>query len=334
MCFFNNSQKIAEAFYNMENTRVLIIRLSGIGDVITSLPILTEKNKNDHITWIVGKDSKVLLEASKLVETMITVDEKQLLYGTKSQQIKQVLHVWKHLIGKKFDRVVILHSDPRYHILCWVVKKRALFSFSKNPLKKGVYKGFQYLSLFNETILPDKLKWPELFLPSYPLRSVYDIVLAPGGNPTVEPGKQLRAWPISYYQKIYQDLINNGWRVAILGGPFDKWLENYFPKESVITNLGLLDSLAFLKESRLCITHDSGPMHMAILSKISVIAIFGPTIPKETVPELDSIYVLWGGEELPCRPCYHGKFYADCLNPLCMKTVTPEQVLKKVMEIL
>ena len=81
-----------------------------------------------------------------------------------------------------------------------------------------------------------------------------------------------------------------------------------------------------MQQSDLVITHDGGPLHLALLAGTRLIALFGPTSPHEKVPERDGVVVLWGGADLACRPCYDGNDYADCPLNVCLTEVSVERV--------
>jgi heptosyltransferase-2 len=94
----------------------------------------------------------------------------------------------------------------------------------------------------------------------------------------------------------------------------------------LVGKTSLLELIALYGACQLVITHDSGPMHMATLAAVPVLALFGPTNPIEKVPSEMPVRVLWGGCNLACRPCYDGKEYANCRDNACMKDITVEAV--------
>jgi len=85
----------------------------------------------------------------------------------------------------------------------------------------------------------------------------------------------------------------------------------------------LRELLGVLSQSRLFITNDSGPMHMANALAVPVIGLFGPTDPAVTAPFQPPSTVLWKGAA--CWPCYYRKcpFGHECLT-----SITPEEVLE------
>ncbi len=157
------------------------------------------------------------------------------------------------------------------------------------------------------------------------------IALAPGGAKNVMRDDALRRWPIEHYAKLAILLREKGYEVVITGAETDGWCSEYFLGfENLIGKTGLLELIDFYKQCSLLITHDSGPMHLAKLSDCEVIALFGPTNPFERTGSPEKIHVIWGGKDLPCRPCYDGKNYPPCKSNICLKQITPEEVLELV----
>ena len=89
------------------------------------------------------------------------------------------------------------------------------------------------------------------------------------------------------------------------------------------TTLRELAALASLAD--LFITTDTGPMHLAAAAGCKVIALFGPTAPWRTGPYGPGHVVVRAGTS--CSPC----FRRDCdVQMRCMKDISVEDVMKQV----
>jgi heptosyltransferase-2 len=163
------------------------------------------------------------------------------------------------------------------------------------------------------------------------------IALAPGGAKNLLRDDALRRWPLENYVLLAGRLIEEGFQVLITGSNTDSWVSESF-KSAPVTDLvgftSITDLVAVYRQCHLVVTHDSGPLHLAIASGTSTLALFGPTIPMEKVPNNKKTRVLWGGENLACRPCYDGKNYADCKNNQCMKDLSVEKVHFEIGQIM
>ncbi len=292
----------------MSDMKILIVKIGAIGDVIMALPMAREMRARwpeAHVTWICGRQVKQVIEACGVADRLIVVNEDRLAF--------EVLRVWRELGLQRFDLVVRAHRDVRYGALCHMRGRRWI------P-QAGVYHGLEYLRLIGG----GALKWPHISLPEVEYEG--DIVLAPGGQADEIPGRGLRIWSIERYAELAKRVSGH---VVIVGGPRDRWISNHF--EGVVDCVGrlsLLETMAVMSRAKVVIAHDSGPMHMAILSGARTIGLFGPTSPHNFLPP--DVERVWGGERLSCRPCYDGKYFANCRDPKCMQSISVNQVLEMI----
>ncbi|MCK4761857.1 MAG: lipopolysaccharide heptosyltransferase II [Candidatus Aminicenantes bacterium] len=85
--------------------------------------------------------------------------------------------------------------------------------------------------------------------------------------------------------------------------------------------LTLREALTAISLCRVFISNDSGLMHVASSLKIPLVAIFGPTLPRQTAPLYTGAAVLH--QPVDCSPCKH----RDCpLDHRCMKAITVDEV--------
>jgi ADP-heptose:LPS heptosyltransferase len=83
-----------------------------------------------------------------------------------------------------------------------------------------------------------------------------------------------------------------------------------------------------MRDARIVISNDSGPVHIAAALKIPVAAIFGPTSPVRTGPYGEGHAVLRSPAD--CSPCFKKR----CSDMRCMKGITPEAVYEQVLLLL
>ena len=80
---------------------------------------------------------------------------------------------------------------------------------------------------------------------------------------------------------------------------------------------------ALMERADLVISGDSGPMHIAVAMRSSVIALFGPTSPRFTGPYGRGNYEVIR-KDIGCDvPCYD----LTCDDNRCMKAITVDDVL-------
>jgi heptosyltransferase-2 len=320
------------------HTKVLIVKIGAIGDVVLALPLLQDM-KNMSVTWIVGKAAAPILQAIGHIDSVIIVDEKKLLKGNILFKIVEVFKVWRKLCLRKFDHIITAHPDPRYRLLSLLCLKKEHRYFNPQvdqfPIR-GVFHSLEYLTLAPKKV--DKkspIIWPELMLPkvdhlleALPRKTL--ILLAPGGE-VLDSGKKLRLWPIDYYVNLVKLLEPLGYPLGLIGLKQDELFLPYFKELKVLNFIGkttLLELIALLKHSLGVITQDGGTLHLARLAGCKRCALFGPTSPRDFTLENEDELVFWGGDGLNCRPCYNGKYFQHCLHHTCMKQIRPEKVFE------
>ena len=88
--------------------------------------------------------------------------------------------------------------------------------------------------------------------------------------------------------------------------------------------------VAALSFCNLLICNDSGPMHLAGLLNVPVVAVFGSTNPTWFGPRGGSDRIVIH-QEMWCRPCFD---YCIFDQPYCLRAITPEQTIVSVKEAL
>lgn len=299
--------------------KILIVKLGAIGDVILAMPLLSTF-KDCEITWIVGPQAAPLVRATREISHVLEIP------NPLKNKARSLLTAWRSLFGKSYDLIINAHADPRYRLLTLFCRGEKRVSLNRHfgnriPIP-GRYHADEYLRLIGEK----DPKWPKLTLPPAPDLPTSFITLFPGGITSDE--RKLRTWPLENYVKLADRLIQTSYEVALIGGKEDRHLSSSFAHLRVHDHIGktaLLETISLLEKSSLLISHDGGPLHMAKLARCKVLGLFGPTNPREFMSR-DDVF-LWGGEKLACAPCYDGKYFSACKNPLCMKTLTVDTVL-------
>jgi len=99
--------------------------------------------------------------------------------------------------------------------------------------------------------------------------------------------------------------------------------------------------LTLFSIARVFVSCDSGPMHLASLTKVPIIGIFGPETPLLYAPLSERCDILYKGNMLNCSPCmtvYNGKRSSCSRSRVnykeCMKLIPVDEVCSKVVPYL
>jgi len=158
---------------------------------------------------------------------------------------------------------------------------------------------------------------------------------------TLAPGAaygQAKQWPPARVAALAAKLIKERDVLCVLvgashdheaGRAVEGWLRTHAPDtlgrlKNLIGHTDLATLVAITAGSRVCVTNDSGVMHVAAATGRPVIAMFGPTDERATRP-------LGRGDVLTadvfCRPCH----LRDCpIDHRCMKRITVDMVFAAV----
>jgi len=349
----------------MDGSKILVLRLSAVGDVIRTLPAikaLKEHNPTSFITWIVEEPSKSLLESQPEIDEVILFPRRRWSEGIRSvrkvgKTIGEMGRFIRALRMREFDVVLDFHGILKSGLLsfCSGASKRVgfdrkstkegnfLFSNVKVTLsKKKISRYLRNFELLKGIGLEVKDFKPKLYIPneekqyvdsyfqnlSVSLRRPW-IAIHPGTSPQT-PYKR---WMPQYYGKLADRLIRELKATVIFTwGPGElKWVESIqkmmketsllAPPTETLTKLGEV-----LRRCDLYIGGDTGPLHIASLVGIPVVAIYGPTDPVINEPLGRYIMVR---KDVGCNPCRN----RTCEDLSCLKAISVEDVFKATQEI-
>ncbi len=100
------------------------------------------------------------------------------------------------------------------------------------------------------------------------------------------------------------------------------------PKSAInlVGKTNIMQLGALLERCEICLTCDSGPMHIAAAVKTPTVALFGPTDPKRHQPYgLDHTII---EKSVYCRPCYKHACFRKDFPQQCMQEITTDEVVK------
>ncbi len=153
----------------------------------------------------------------------------------------------------------------------------------------------------------------------------------------------IRAWPKEYFVQVAKTFLKKGYAVGVIGLKPDRPLGELIIAQcnsADCMNLAgytktIKELLIILNIASLLITNDGGPGHFAALVRIPTITLFGPETPVLYGPLSPNAVNLFS--QLNCSPCVtaynHRNTPCDGDN-VCLKLITPEDVIAKALELL
>jgi len=303
--------------------RILIIRLSSIGDVILTTPILKklkEKNKNLKIDFIVLDKFKDAIDGNPNIDNLIVFKKDT------DDGIKNIIRFSKILKENNYDYVFDLHSKIRSRLITFFLGVKT-FRYIKRSLYKTILVKLGLIKYSGEDLEFNFSKKDEKKVESY---KDY-VVFAPGAS------KNTKKWTIEGFgelAKLVSERYNT--EIILIGSAKEKDECEKINKISgnlcinLAGELNLKESGALLSKAKFLVTNDSGPFHIGRGVKTKSYVIFGTTDPN--MFEYDKLGVLIYGNE-PCSPCsLHGDKKCPKGHFNCMKNISAEDIMKKIEE--
>lgn len=326
--------------------KILIIRLSSIGDIVLTTPVMRNiKNQYPQavIHYLTKKPFIPLLEANPFVDVLHTYEDSQ----------KQA---WENLQKIHFDFVFDLHHNLRtFFIKSNLHCQKA--SFPKLNIAKWIYTTFKInilpkthivnrysspvenlLEIVNDEagldyFFPSKTKPLELLLPETFIHKPYLAVSLGAALPT----KQM---PASLLLKV---LTQCNMPIVLLGGKEDiakaDSLKIALPHlYHAVGQLSIHESACIIKHAKTLLTADTGLMHIGAALKVPMVVVWGNTVPefgmgpyygKRKVP-----YFNIEVANLSCRPCSKIGFKSCPKKHFkCMEDQNPQQIFTSISEL-
>ena len=339
--------------------KILIIRLSSIGDVIHCTPVASSIKKawNEcKITWLVSEVSADLIKENPHIDEIIIWSREKFEKHLRAFQFKQAWAMWRELQkmfeGKDFDAVLDIHGLFLTGMIARLVKtKRRIGMREAKELNwlfmtetgKAVGKHItqKYLGVLTclgiekvdsrmNLIVPVAARqFAENFLREHGVFSSEKIIIVIVG--TTWPSKN---WPVLFFEQLVITLAQE-FRIILCGGKGEVAIGQKIvaqvglPVINAIGKTQLLEMAALLERAILVIAGDTGPLHMAGALDVPTIGLFGPTNPNVYAPQGKKHVSLTSNRS--CAYC-HKKQCRKAKEALCMSDITPEVVKCKVYE--
>ena len=103
-------------------------------------------------------------------------------------------------------------------------------------------------------------------------------------------------------------------------------LPTSLPTINLVGKTSILQLAALLERCEICLTCDSGPMHIAAAVGTPTVALFGPTDPVRHKPYGTGHTTI--EKPVECRPCYKRTCHRQDAPYLCMTEINPTEVIK------
>lgn len=160
-----------------------------------------------------------------------------------------------------------------------------------------------------------------------------------------DPGLlELRGWPVASYMALVEKLIESDPAiiVVLMGLPrSSSYASKVFPQKHIDRCVDFCGKTRDLKDvttlfhfAKLLVTNDSGPGHLASLSRVPAVVLFGPESPEKYGPLGEKVTSVFANYS--CSPCYSpaNHRYSLCTNNRCLQAISVARVYTECLKYL
>jgi len=310
----------------MNGPRILVVRMSAMGDVIAALPAVASlKHSIPHskIVWVVEPKWSPLLEANPYVDSVIPFERRALAGWRKA---------WHDLRADHFDLGVDFQGLIKSALVATVARPERIFGFSTAHVRESAAAWFystkvpiRSIHAVDRNLELAAAAGASSILRTFPLPQGEPEGRLPDGDFVLASplaGWGAKQWPLDYYTQLAAKLRRDCGLPLVLNAPHPIHVEGAETHVSGIR--GLIDAT---RRATAIIGVDSGPLHLAAALAKPGVAIFGPTDPARNGP--------YGGTITVLRSATASTTYKRTEQPdQSMREITPDQVVGALEAVL
>ncbi|MCC7159438.1 MAG: glycosyltransferase family 9 protein [Ignavibacteria bacterium] len=341
---------------DIKTKRILIIRLSSLGDVILTTPLvkLTREIYPDaEIDFLTKKDFSDVLKFNPCINKIIEIDSDINFSGLR--KLKAAIR------QNSYDLIIDAHNNLRTFYLKLFLNARKL-TFKKYSLRKLLLVKFKinlmkdlppiiqrYCSILSsplgQVVSPGL---PEIFTDKaieLQAEEIFNSLNIPAGKKKIGivPSSHhlTKTYPAEQYIeliKLFDEskfafvLFGKGKDYAIIKTIKNKTSANVY---DLCDKLELLQLTCIMKKCDLILSGDTGPMHIAESLNKPVIMLAGSSVKEFGFYPQNEKAVVLENNSLKCRPCSHiGRDRCPKGHFKCMREIEASEIYQKILKII
>lgn len=329
--------------------RVLLVKLSSIGDLIHTLPALQDAYKtipNLEVTWVSDTSCADIAAWHPAVVKVIAVP-------LRARKFSALFTALRELRATKYDLVIDGQGLLKSAVIARLARSKEVVGYDQNSSRESIASKMYtrsyaiakslhaitrlrqlFAQAFGYTVpygAPESgIDWQQ-FAHTMPHEEVPRICLLHG---TTWPTKH---WPDEYWRQLVQLLAQRGYHMQVTWANPEQharaqMLAQHSSHVSVLPHLTINQAAGMLYHSRAVVAVDTGFAHLAAAIGKPLVAIYGATDERKVGVVGANCHNL--SSRFVCAPCerrictYTG---ASAVQPACMEELTPELVLRQLL---
>ncbi len=295
--------------------RILIVRLSALGDCVASIPVFTalrQRFPDKHIAWAIQDNYAPLIRNIPGIDEIIVFPRHRWKEMRSNwNKTTEALRLARRLRMRRFDLVVDAQSNTKSATLSFLTRAPHRIGHGQGEAKEisqwlnnhpvNHPADMKHIIIRNLNLLT--ALGIEISEPRFPLNPdpfaqrpilewlrVHD--LSEKGYCLLFPfcGRREKEWPQQHFTRLAQELSQTGYRVVFSWTPGkDEQLKQMIPANAgnkiiIGPQTDIPELVELIRSAGICIGGDTGPIQIAGALKMPNIALFGPTYPERTGP--------------------------------------------------
>jgi lipopolysaccharide heptosyltransferase I len=331
--------------------RILIVRLSALGDIVHALPVLAaiKHSKPDaQVDWLVEENYAAILALATGLNRRVIVRASANREASDAISFTGgagYIRAARYLRAQRYDLALDLQGLLKSAVWARVSGAPRVAGFDRTHLREELAASF-----YSESVLPDasghvmrknlsilstldiSVPEPQLLLrPAATPEMVKSIHTAGGadGYIVINPGAAWpnKCWPPDRFGAVANALRDRtGLHSLVTWGPKERALADAVARASggaatAAPATSVPDLAALMRSAALVISGDTGPLHIAAAVGTPIVGLFGPTRPERNGPWDPRDVVISRAETCVChhkRQCLRG---APCINDIAVEQV-------------
>ncbi|MHC4182363.1 MAG: glycosyltransferase family 9 protein [Planctomycetota bacterium] len=346
--------------------KILIVRLSAIGDVVHVLPALRSLRSNfpdSKITWLVEDKASDILAGHPDIDEVITFPRKKwqrniLKISKITNILSEIFSFYKKLRKDYYDIVIDFQGNLKSGVMTLMTGSENRIGFERGyckefnylftthrirPPRKRMHKIDKNLALLSGLDIETSFHRPELpvsradeeYISRFLDTSINDSLPMIIVHPCTSKFGSYKQWPVSNYA-LLADRVLESYEANVI---FSWGHGEVDAVNEIVTSMkhkalvacetkSIKQLIELMRRADLFIGGDTGPLHIASILGIPTVGIYGPKDPVIYGPYHGKAVVV--RKELWCSPCKK----RTCSDPECMTSLLPEDVFHAVNKLM
>jgi len=333
--------------------RILIVKLTSMGDLIQMLPALTDAATaipGIRFDWVVDESFKDIPPLHPSVENIIVVPYRRFKKNiTNGNTFKDMKHCWHQLRQTHYDMVIDTQSNFKSAFITrltkgtkygldgqsvreygaqWAYNKTITVSRMQNHAKRMRQLLATFLG-YREPQTPPDYGIGRENLPNPDIKLPQTFVFI-----TAVTSRKEKLWPEAYWQEVIAELLLRGYELVLPWWGEEEHqrvsrLKNNSPKVHLLPPMTLAEKAAVLSKAMAAISLDTGLAHMAAALDIPNVVLYGPTDPNQIGAYGKNQVHLRAHGAVPLDPTTRrSNQWAKDFQPTSVENIKPREVLQ------